>query len=82
MFNKMNEIFIFRQYNRTGVSRLLEDFWVLRIAKSEVANKEALDPAIFADPPRESRRKLSIQPDDHATRIGLLTRLLAKRRQP
>lgn len=42
---------------------------------------QAFDREVFLNPPRQSWRKLSIQSDNHAARIGVLTRWLAKRRQ-
>ena len=79
--NKAYEVLILRHDDWPGISCLLEDLWIFSVTKAEIANIETFDSEGLLNPPRQSRGQLSIQPDDHAARIGLLTRWLAKRRQ-
>lgn len=79
--SEAHEVLILRHDNCPGVPCLLEDIWVFNITKAEIANMETFNSEGLPDPLRQSRGELSIQPDDHAARIGWLTRWLAKRRQ-
>jgi hypothetical protein len=52
----------------------VEDFWVFRMTQTKIANVGAFDAERVFNPPRKLRRKMSIYPDNHAARIGWLTR--------
>jgi len=79
--NKLFEILILRHNDRAGLTRFLKDYWIFRVTQAKIANVKGFDPERLFNPPRQSRGKLGVYPDDRAASIGWLTRWLAKRRQ-
>jgi hypothetical protein len=79
-FDEIHEVLVFGHDNGAGISRLPKYLRIFSVAEADIANVMASDFERLFNPPRHSRGELSIYPNNHAARIGWLTRWLAKRR--
>jgi len=67
---KQNEIDIFRHYGDVRLPRLVKDAWIFRTEKIQEADAVRLNSEFFGQPRRDRGRKLSVDPNDHATSTG------------